>query len=169
MYMELPKALRIRIGHQFSSGGFQKGFMHSCTFLENDCNNDGYVESQLVRGLTNEGMDCTSLLKFKLRRDVLSICSYWSISNNPEYGNCFTFNANYNNDKGVNVNPPWEVTMTGGSATLSVVLYLDQLFYTPLSLSKKAGARITIHNPKVFPMTEEYGINLKPNTASNIG
>ena len=49
MYMELPKALRIRIGHQFSSGGFQKGFMHSCTFLENDCNNDGYVESQLVR------------------------------------------------------------------------------------------------------------------------
>ena len=86
-----------------------------------------------------------------------------------EYGNCFTFNANYKNDDGVNVNPAWEVTMTGGSATLSVVLYLDQLFYTPLSLSKKAGARITIHNPKVFPMTEEYGINLKPNTASNIG
>ena len=59
--------------------------------------------------------------------------------------------------------------MTGGAGTLSIVLYLDQLFYAPLSLSKEAGARITIHNPKVFPMTEEYGINLKPNTASSIG
>ena len=91
----------------------------------------------------------------------------WSISINPEYGNCFTFNANYNNGKGVN--EAKDVTMTGGSATMSIVLYINQAFYTPLSLTKEAGARITIHNPKVFPMTEEYGINLKPNTASSIG
>ena len=95
------------------------------------------------------------------------ICSLWSITNNPEYGNCFTFNADYN--KGKDVHEAREVTMTGGSAAMSIVLYLNQLFYTPLSLTKKAGARITIHNPKVFPMTEEYGMNLKPNTASSIG
>ena len=52
---------------------------------------------------------------------------------------------------------------------MSIVLYINQAFYTPLSLTKEAGARITIHNPQVFPMTEEYGINLKPNTASSIG
>ena len=91
----------------------------------------------------------------------------WSISNNPEYGNCFTFNANYNNENGLN--EAREVTMTGGSATLSIVLFLNQLFYTPLSLSKEAGARMTIHDPNVFPMVEEYGINLKPSTASSIG
>ena len=93
----------------------------------------------------------------------------WRISNNPEYGNCFTFNAIYNIDSSENVSEALEVTMTGGSATLSMVLFLDQRFYTPLSLSKEAGVRITVHNPQVNPMTEEYGINLKPNTASNIG
>ena len=90
------------------------------------------------------------------------------MSNSPEYGNCFTFNA-IDNRRGVNAAPAYEVTMTGGSAALSVILYLNQMFYTPLSLSKEAGARITIHNPNVFPMTEEYGINLKPNTASSVG
>ena len=94
------------------------------------------------------------------------ICSLWAITNNPEYGNCFTFNANYN---GNGVNEAREVTMTGGSAMLRVVLNLNQLSYTPLSLSQEAGARITIHGPNVFPLVEEYGINLKPNTASNIG
>ena len=59
--------------------------------------------------------------------------------------------------------------MTGGSAALSIVLYLDQMFYTPLSLTKEAGARMIIHDPKLFPMIDEYGINLKPNTASSIG
>ena len=59
--------------------------------------------------------------------------------------------------------------MTGGSAALSVILYLDQALYTPLSLTKEAGARLTIHDPKVFPMIEEYGMNLKPSTASSIG
>ena len=62
-----------------------------------------------------------------------------------------------------------EVTMTGGSGMLSIILYLDQFFYTPLSFTKEAGARITIHNPLVFPMTGEYGLNLRPNTASSIG
>ena len=59
--------------------------------------------------------------------------------------------------------------MTGESAALSIVLYLDQDFYTPLSLSPEAGARMTIHDPKVFAMIDEYGMNLKPNTASSIG
>ena len=59
--------------------------------------------------------------------------------------------------------------MTGGSATMSVVLYLNQMFYTPLSLTKESGVRMTIHDPKVLPMVEEYGMNLRPNTASSIG
>ena len=91
----------------------------------------------------------------------------WTVTNHPEFGNCFTFNANYTNRNGHNKTR--EVTMTGGSATLSIVLYLNQLSYTPLSLTKEAGARMTIHDPNMFPMVEEYGINLKPSTASSIG
>lgn len=44
LYMNLSKALRIRIGHPFSTeNGIEtgtKGFVHSCTFLEEDCNNE---------------------------------------------------------------------------------------------------------------------------------
>ena len=39
LYMELPKAVRMQIGHQFSTGSL-KGFFHSCLFLEEDCNKE---------------------------------------------------------------------------------------------------------------------------------
>ena len=35
-------------------------------------------------------------------------------------------------------------------------------------LSKKAGARIVIHNPENPPLPDEYGMDLQPNTASSI-
>ena len=35
-------------------------------------------------------------------------------------------------------------------------------------LSKKAGARLIIHNPNSPPLADEYGIDLQPNTASSV-
>ena len=45
LYMNLSKALRIRIGHQFATKSMTttNGFVHSCTFLEEDCNNERYA------------------------------------------------------------------------------------------------------------------------------
>ena len=40
LYMDLPISVRMRIGHQFSSVGGPKGFFHTCSFLEEDCNNE---------------------------------------------------------------------------------------------------------------------------------
>ena len=35
-------------------------------------------------------------------------------------------------------------------------------------LSKQAGARIVIHDPANPPLPDEYGMDLRPNTASSI-
>jgi hypothetical protein len=35
-------------------------------------------------------------------------------------------------------------------------------------LSKKAGARMVLHNPNITALPNEYGIDLQPNTASSI-
>ena len=35
-------------------------------------------------------------------------------------------------------------------------------------LSKRAGARVVIHDPKTAPLPDEYGLDLQPNTASSM-
>ena len=51
---------------------------------------------------------------------------------------------------------------------LSVEIFLDQKHYMANKLSKKAGARIIIHDPAKPPIPDEYGIDLQPNSASSI-
>jgi hypothetical protein len=51
---------------------------------------------------------------------------------------------------------------------LSLELFLDQGNYMLKKLSKKAGARMVLHDPKVPPLPDEYGIDLQPNTASSV-
>ena len=50
----------------------------------------------------------------------------------------------------------------------SIQLYLDQDNYMLNKLSKKAGARLVIHDPHSTPLPDEYGVDLQPNTASSI-
>ena len=57
--------------------------------------------------------------------------------------------------------------MTGSSNGLIVEIFLDQANYMLNKLSKKAGARLIIHNPNSPPLADEYGIDLQPNTASS--
>ncbi len=82
----------------------------------------------------------------------------------PTYGNCYTFNAGDNPHE----DEPRKSSLTGVSNGLSVELFLDQNNYMIQKLSKKAGARMVIHDPFIKPLPDEYGIDLQPNTASSV-
>ena len=90
---------------------------------------------------------------------------YWYTFTTPAYGNCFTFNSDYNK-KDLNIKR--NTSLTGSSNGLIVEVFLDQANYMLNKLSKKAGARLIIHNPNSPPLADEYGIDLQPNTASSV-
>ena len=47
-------------------------------------------------------------------------------------------------------------------------IFLDQTYYMLNKLSKRAGARVVIHDPATAPLPDEYGLDLQPNTASSM-
>ena len=47
-------------------------------------------------------------------------------------------------------------------------IFLDQTYYMLNKLSKRAGARVVIHDPETAPLPDEYGLDLRPNTASSM-
>ena len=51
---------------------------------------------------------------------------------------------------------------------MQLELQIDQLFYMSNKLSQKAGAKVVIHNPRDYPMPEEFGIDLHPGTSSSV-
>ena len=51
---------------------------------------------------------------------------------------------------------------------LSIEVFIDQANYMIKKLSKRAGVRLVLHDPKVPPLPEEYGLDLAPNTASSM-
>ena len=51
---------------------------------------------------------------------------------------------------------------------LTLEVFLDQSNYMKNRLSKKAGGKIVIHDPNTPPLPNEYGLELRPNTASSI-
>ena len=72
----------------------------------------------------------------------VDLYSHWNEFTTPNYGNCFTFNSGMDPDKQVKT-----VTVTGSQNGLVLEMFLDQTNYMYNKLSKKAGARITIHDP----------------------
>lgn len=50
----------------------------------------------------------------------------------------------------------------------SVEVFLDQDNYMLNKLSKKAGARMVLHEPELPALPDEYGQDLQPNTASSV-
>ena len=86
-----------------------------------------------------------------------------------EYGNCFSFNFQYNiDDPDLFISLPRLATLTGSSNGLTVEVFLDQDNYMLNKLSKKAGARLVIHDASTLPLVDEYGMDLQPNTASSV-
>ena len=86
-----------------------------------------------------------------------------------EYGNCFSFNSHYNKyDPALFNSHQRFATLTGTSNGLTVEVFLDQDNYMIKKLSKKAGARLVIHDASSPPLADEYGMDLQPNTASSV-
>ena len=90
---------------------------------------------------------------------------YWYPFTTAEFGNCYTFNYNDNPMDAWNYR---KATLTGTLYGLSVQIFLDQDNYMLNKLSKRAGARIVVHDPANPPLPDEYGMDLRPNTASSI-
>ena len=94
---------------------------------------------------------------------------YWYPFVTAEYGNCFSFNSHYNRlDPALFNSNERFATLTGTSNGLTVEVFLDQKNYMLKKLSKKAGARLVIHDASSPPLADEYGIDLQPNTASSV-
>ena len=51
---------------------------------------------------------------------------------------------------------------------MSVEIFLDQSNYLGNKLSKQAGAKIIVHDPKMPPVPDESGFELRPNTENSI-
>ena len=109
------------------------------------------------------GLEIWFLILFFTKKN--SYFRYWYTFTTPAYGNCFTFNSDYNK-KDLNIKR--NTSLTGSSNGLIVEVFLDQANYMLNKLSKKAGARLIIHNPNSPPLADEYGIDLQPNTASSV-
>ena len=98
-------------------------------------------------------------------RDCLNI-SYFQISNDMSYGNCFTFNTEENDED------PFagerKSSMTGHFFGLSLIMNLEQKYYVGNGITHAAGARIGVHNTTGNPLMSERGYDLMPNTQSNL-
>ena len=40
--------------------------------------------------------------------------------------------------------------------------------YMPEAFSQESGMRLVLHHPRAFPQVDEYGLNLAPNTFTDI-
>ena len=89
---------------------------------------------------------------------------YWHVYPTAGYGNCLTFNAEKNTK---DANRGRKATLTGNLYGLKIEVYLDQENYMLNKLSKKAGARVIVHDPQSPPLADEYGLDVRPNTASS--
>ncbi len=48
-------------------------------------------------------------------------------------------------------------------------MFLDQSSYMLNGLSKEAGAKVVVHGPGFPPLPDEFGIDIRPNTAAKNG
>ncbi len=155
-YLNLGQQLRKNISHQFDEGTSIlnttiRAFVVTCSYAGEDCLNDTYVHMQL------------NVLALIIK--ACNISRLWLTTFSPTYGNCYTFNSKHNARTNYTSR---RASLTGMSNGFSVELYLDQGNYMLHKLSKKAGARLVVHDPALPPIPDEYGIDLAPNTASSV-
>ncbi|KAF8790660.1 FMRFamide-activated amiloride-sensitive sodium like protein [Argiope bruennichi] len=90
-------------------------------------------------------------------------CSISNFSNflSIEFGNCFTFNGNYET-KGKTLQTPY----IGPNSGLELTLNLEVQDYSPITPS--IGARVVIHKSESQPNPEDYGININPGSETSV-
>ena len=88
------------------------------------------------------------------------------MTNNPSYGNCFTFNSAINDE---DANGGNRVTsMAGPKFGLDLVINIEQSKYLKEGVTQSAGARIVVQSSSTHPQPEEIGHQLKPNTVTSL-
>ena len=106
----------------------------------------------MLVGCTYRGLECKD-------------SRFWYPTLSTGYGMCYTFNFAHND---LDEFAPRSASLTGIDNGFAMEVFLDQSYYMLNNLAKKAGARITVHDPELPPLTDEYGMDLQPNTASSI-
>ena len=90
---------------------------------------------------------------------------YFTRITNANFGNCYTFNSNVSG----NATWSWKSSLPGANMGLIVVLNLEQNAYMGNGLTSSAGARVTIHSMATRALADEFGLDVKPATSTNIG
>ena len=77
------------------------------------------------------------------------------------YGNCYTFNFEFNQNDAMGGKR--QLSLTGPSFGLSLVLDLDQGNYMQKGYSKQAGARLVLSPSNGTILYDEVGMDVQPN------
>ncbi|XP_078698642.1 epithelial sodium channel subunit alpha-like isoform X1 [Branchiostoma floridae x Branchiostoma belcheri] len=117
------------------------------------------LTASMRQSLGHQGQDFIQECQFDGRT-----CSHRNFTTfeDSTYGNCFTFNK----DKDGEV--LHTATSAGPLHGLSLILYIEQDEYIP-AIAEKAGARVVIHNPYVFPFPESEGFDAAPGFLTSAG
>ncbi|VDM60328.1 unnamed protein product [Angiostrongylus costaricensis] len=106
----------------------------------------GYGKSELIKQCSFNSMQCDIEREFKLHID-------------PEFGNCYTFNAD-----------PSRVlasSRAGPSYGLRLMMFVNTSDYLPTT--EATGVRITIHGQKQCPFPDTFGYSAPTGTVSAFG
>ncbi|KAL9982338.1 hypothetical protein ACROYT_G004368 [Oculina patagonica] len=76
------------------------------------------------------------------------------------FGKCFTFNSAEGG------NPPLHATLAGQNSGLKLRLNIERDSYLPNTLSPFVGLAILIHDQRIFPIVEEFGIKIQPGVST---
>ncbi|CAD5121661.1 DgyrCDS10151 [Dimorphilus gyrociliatus] len=82
----------------------------------------------------------------------------FTVSSNPKYGNCFTFNPD----------GKLEATQSGSRFGLKTRIFLQQEEYID-SLSNNVGLKVVVHDYNDVPFPEEEGFGIAPGKVNEVG
>ncbi|GFU16692.1 amiloride-sensitive sodium channel subunit beta [Nephila pilipes] len=106
--------------------------------------------------------------------DLVAACSFegtrcyrenFTILYHPSYGKCYMFN--YVGNKVPRVGKPIEITRYGSKSGLQLLLRVSDLYELDL-LRREIGARIIIHDTRMLPFVDEYGVNVRPKDMTSV-
>ncbi|XP_071795166.1 uncharacterized protein [Asterias amurensis] len=84
------------------------------------------------------------------------------VTQNRDYGNCFTFNHGTGNDT------VRYTSKSGAKYGLHLTIWIEQPEYIGI-LTPESGARVTVHDQRTMPIPEDEGITVAPGAATSIG
>ena len=84
------------------------------------------------------------------------------MTNNPSYGNCFTFNSAINDHD--THGGERRTSMAGPNFGLDLVINIEHSKYLQKGVTQSAGARVVVQSSSAHPQPDEIGHQLNPNS-----